>query len=340
MNPFLNRNFEQYYRSSPLTVVDVGASGGPHKRWKQCSEYLHLIGFEPDEGAFKELQAGKAVPGVRTYINAALLDASKEAEFYITRSQGCSSFLAPNTEFLKDFPEPQRYDVLSSNKVKVTTLDLALTEAKVQNPDFIKLDTQGTELFILKGASDILSRSVFGIEVEVEFAEIYQGQPLFPEVDNLLRGYGFTLFDLKVLHWKRELGSKVGGRRGQVIFGDALYFRSLPEFFKLQTCSKVKVLKALSLCVVYGFFDFALAICEEAARLGVLNQHEHKLAADYLKRPRHLCTLFPRFRGRDQLAYALYMVQDIFQTQRWAHTGHSGLSGIHLGNTKDPLIRG
>jgi FkbM family methyltransferase len=337
VNPFLNRNFEQYYRSSPLTVVDVGARGGPHERWKPCGEYLHLIGFEPDEDAFRELQARKAGPGVRTFINAGLMDAPKEVEFHITRSAGCSSFLVPNTELLKNFPEPQRYDVISSTKLKTTTLDLALTQAGVQEPDFIKLDTQGTELFILQGASAALSRSVFGIEVEVEFAEIYQGQPLFLNVDKLLSEYGFVLFDLKAVHWKRELGQKVGGRKGQLVFGDALYFRSLPAFFALEACSKAKVLKALSICVAYGFFDFALAICEEAARLGVLNPKEHKLAADSLKRPRHLSTLFPWFRGRDRIADVFYLAHDIFRFQHWAHSGHSG---VHLGNTKDPVFRG
>jgi FkbM family methyltransferase len=298
---------------------------------------LHLIGFEPDEDAFRALRAGKAAPGIRTYINAGLLDAPKQVEFHITRSPGCSSFLVPNTELLKRFPEPQRYDVLSSTNLKTTTLDLALTEAGVQEPDFIKLDTQGTELFILQGASATLSRSVFGIEVEVEFAEIYQGQPLFHNVDELLSEYGFVLFDLKAVHWKREIGKNVGGRKGQLVFGDALYFRSLPAFFDLEACSKAKVLKALSICVAYGFFDFALAICEEAARLGVLNQQERELAVDSLKKPRHLSTFYPWFRGRDRIANVFYLVHDIFRFQHWAHSGHSG---IHLGNTKDPVIRG
>jgi FkbM family methyltransferase len=318
-------------------LVDIGARGGPHERWKPCGEFLRLIGFEPDEVAFKELQAGKAAPGVRTYINTGLFNAPQEVEFNFTRNRGCSSILVPNMELLKYFPEPQRYDVLASSTLKTTTLDLALSEAEVEDLDFIKLDTQGTELFILQGATTVLSRSVFGVEVEVEFAEIYHGQPLFSDVDKLLREHGFALFDLKAIHWKRELGRRVGGRRGQIMLGDALYFKSLPEFFNLETCGKAKVLKALSICVVYGFFDYSLAICEEALRLGVFSEQEHELATDTLKRPRHLSTFFPWFRGRGRIADILYMLHDICRFQHWAHSGHSN---IHLGNTQDPLIRG
>ena len=59
MNPFLDKAFEQYYRTSPLTLIDIGASGGVHERWKSLKEYLRVVGFEPDERAFRDLMGAE-----------------------------------------------------------------------------------------------------------------------------------------------------------------------------------------------------------------------------------------------------------------------------------------
>ena len=72
-----------------------------------------------------------------------------------------------------------------------------------------------------------LTRSIFGVEVEVEFIEMYQDQPLFNEVDSFMRERGFHLFDLKLFYWRRKSGLGFdGNRRGQLVHGDALYLRN------------------------------------------------------------------------------------------------------------------
>ena len=77
--------------------------------------------------------------------------------------------------------------------MSVDTLDNVFQKSTLEgrveviNPDFVKLDTQGTELYILKGMQHTLTRSIFSVEVEVEFIEMYQDQPLFNEVDSFMR---------------------------------------------------------------------------------------------------------------------------------------------------------
>ncbi|MCH8860002.1 MAG: FkbM family methyltransferase, partial [Thaumarchaeota archaeon] len=229
------------------------------------------------------------------------------------------------------------WDVLSSTRMKVTSLEKALNEAKVGDADFIKLDTQGSELFILQGGIETLSQSIFGVEVEVEFAELYEGQPLFPDVDQFLRSLGFILFDMRTIYWKRENAKGVGGRKGQIVFADALYFKSIKEFLNRGVCQKSKLLKALTICVVYGYFDYALSLCAQAKNLNILDDQEYKLASECLEKPRHLSALWPWFRGRDRFANMIYMIYDIFRSHDWSH---SGSSGRYLGNTGDPLFRG
>ena len=67
-------------------------------------------------------------------------------------------------------------------KLKVNSLD------NIENfkPDFIKLDTQGSELEILKGSKKNLNECI-GLEVEVEFQKMYENQNLFNEVFDFLK---------------------------------------------------------------------------------------------------------------------------------------------------------
>lgn len=181
-----------------------------HPRWNRIAGRLRVTAFEADENAPIE----KASAANFEIIRSPLWSDERDIGFHITRSAGCSSVYAPNMEFLRRFTNPQRFEVLERRTVHSKPLG-----SFGLKPHFIKLDTQGSELDILAGAGATLD-SVVGIEVEVEFAPMYAGQPLFPEVDSFLRGKGFELHDLNRFYW-RDLED--GNLR--LIDGEALYFR-------------------------------------------------------------------------------------------------------------------
>ena len=58
-----------------------------------------------------------------------------------------------------------------------------LDKFKKKSPDLIKLDTQGSELDILKSLSSKQLDEVIYIEIEAEFIELYKNQPLFRDID-------------------------------------------------------------------------------------------------------------------------------------------------------------
>jgi hypothetical protein len=101
--------------------------------------------------------------------------------------------LSENYPALKDIIELER---ISSVEV-VALSDWAESEG-LSSIDYIKIDTQGSELDILNGAGDLIN-SVRCIDIEVEFNPIYEGQNLFWEVDKFLREKGFTLWRLSNL---------------------------------------------------------------------------------------------------------------------------------------------
>lgn len=160
------------------------------------------IGFEPDQRDFAQLESSTR----RRYFPVALWERSEPVTLYCSRGGGKSSLLRPRPETFHAFPEPERLETVDEVPIpaeRVQSLDRVLSDDGVDHVDFIKLDTQGTELPILRGASTTLATAV-GLKVEVEFVELYEGQPLFADVDAFLRAAGFQLMDLQRGYWKRN----------------------------------------------------------------------------------------------------------------------------------------
>jgi FkbM family methyltransferase len=78
------------------------------------------------------------------------------------------------------------------------TLDEVLQKWNWPLPDFIKLDTQGYEIEILKGGSKSLLSAEL-ILMEVSFLEIYKGAPLFHDVISQMSEWGFQVYDICTL---------------------------------------------------------------------------------------------------------------------------------------------
>ena len=78
--------------------------------------------------------------------------------------------------------------------MKTDTLSNQLKLNNFSEVDFIKIDVQGYGLSVLKGSIEYLSNTI-GLEIEVEFLEIYKNQPLFNKVDSFIQKHNFQLYD-------------------------------------------------------------------------------------------------------------------------------------------------
>ena len=172
----------------------------------------------------------------------------------------------PNRRFLDRFPESGRFEVEGRVTVDADTLDAQLRALGVPDVDFVKIDAQGGALAVLRGGRDTVRRSVFGVEVEVEFTPMYERQPLFSDVDRFMSDSGFSLFDMRPYYWKRSLGKAYGGPKGQMIMADALYLKNSDDFVRNleadTAVSRSKLLRAISVCLLYGYFDYALDLVD------------------------------------------------------------------------------
>lgn len=257
-------------QGTPFTLVDVGASGGVAPRWQMLGSALEVIGFEPDESELKRLQRER--PG--RWFGSALGGATGRRTLHITRAQTNTSLLRPDIAVIEKLQwsreSPTRdFEIVREVEIQCVTLDEVL-QAEALHPDYLKLDTQGTELEILRCANRALHDDVVLVEMEVEFAPIYSGQPLFADVDSYMRGKGFILQDIgNVLYMKPAAMAGVGGAKGRIISADALYVKDFTHSLDaLLRDDPKKILACVAGYLVYGYPELALVLLDEALAKG------------------------------------------------------------------------
>lgn len=202
-----------------VVLVDVGARDGIDSRWKPFHQHLDVIAFEPDPFECERLNRSNWPYPIKFMPLALGATDGEKVTLNICKNPGCSSLLRPNLALCRDFPYGQQMEVVGQHHMTLSRLD---SVCSVQ-PDVIKVDTQGTELDILRGAGALLDHTM-AVELEVEFAPQYEGQPLFGDIDSYMRQRGFMLRGLRRSYW-RNAADYAHAHGGQLIHGDALYLR-------------------------------------------------------------------------------------------------------------------
>jgi len=214
----LNKNDSNF----SLKFVDVGAAGDIHPRWKRISKFLDYIGFEPDKRSSELLVKSQNCKSYKIYPYA-LWNKKQKLKFNLTKKPEVSSAFKPNYKFLNQFMNSERFKIESI--IELDSIDLDNLE--IEGIDFIKMDVQGGELNIISGAENNLPKCI-GLELEVEFNEIYENQPLFGDLQEKLSNYGFEFIDFVSLdRWERDDFNSFG----QCVFGDALFLKSPEHMF-------------------------------------------------------------------------------------------------------------
>lgn len=169
---------------SPSAAIDVGAYSGEWTRTLlRLFPSTRVLMIEPQDVKKAELEmlcsshSGLAL--------ATVLLGPKVAEhvgFY--EGDTASSVL-----------QDANHDSPPSRVLPMTTLDIVIEEKKFPAPDFIKLDVQGYEIEVLKGASRAL-KSAQVVLMEVNLIPINRGAPLVHDAVGYMADRGFRVYDV------------------------------------------------------------------------------------------------------------------------------------------------
>jgi FkbM family methyltransferase len=241
----------EFLRSNQVILMDVGARGDAPPELDSMKEYVLRVGFEPDPNECARLNAEG---GGRFFPN---LVAGEEGPLTLNlyRNPAQSSVLTINKRFERLWIGDTPLDTTFTSDA--ITIDGFLGEHPDLAPDFLKLDTQGTELDILQGAKKALE-TIGLVEVEVEFLEHYDNQPLFSDVSAYMLDQGYEL-----LYLSRVFASRsqiyTGPSRGQLVYGDALFGKREDA---LSALSKERLVKYCILLCQFGHMDVAWQIMQ------------------------------------------------------------------------------
>jgi 2-O-methyltransferase len=187
-----------------ITIFEIGACEGEDSvRYSRLFPNSIIYAFEPLPKNIEWIKKNLDTYKVQNVLvcNKALSANVGTAEFFVSDGQpkdvtaddwdfgNKSSSLLPPDEHMKlvEF-------IQFNNRIEVetTTLKAFCNENKITKIDFIHMDVQGAELFVLEGAGDMLS-NIKAIWLEVAKVSLYKDQPLVNDVEVFMDQHNFVL---------------------------------------------------------------------------------------------------------------------------------------------------
>lgn len=196
----------------PLVVVDVGCHKGHFiDEFKSVvHKNLYTIGIDPLDFNVSHKY--------NVYIQAAIanVDIPTTKTFYEHIEPGCSSLLQMNKEIVshEDQTSPSKWfvpweieTVINELPVVVSSLENLLdqTEQKIKYIHYLKVDSQGMDIKVVKSLRKYLDKTMF-IQIESVISHstdvvLYKGQQIMEQDINVMYELGFIILDIKYHHF-------------------------------------------------------------------------------------------------------------------------------------------
>lgn len=206
-------------------ILDIGAALSDRPPYQPLVDAgrARIVGFEPDAAECARLNQ---VYGTAHRFYPYFVGGGGPATFHETNWALTGSLFEPNTPLLGRFQNlANLVTPVATHSVETRRLD---DVAEVAAADFFKIDIQGGELAVFRHAARVLANTLV-IQTEVEFVELYRGQPLFADVDACLRAAGFQFHAFAGLAGRAfkplVFKGNVNAPFRQVLWADAIYVR-------------------------------------------------------------------------------------------------------------------
>lgn len=175
-------------------VLDVGACSGLYAlELRRLGFQEKIISFEPLAESFADLQRNANADPNWCCLNIALGSTRGEAILHVSGKSASSSLLPMKARHIELVPQSR---TVAEEKVLLETLDHLFPQfADGPQRVFLKLDTQGYEWEVIKGAAETLPK-LCGIQVELSLVPLYDGESNYLFVLKWLEDAGFIVVDI------------------------------------------------------------------------------------------------------------------------------------------------
>ncbi len=260
-----------------IDVLDVGAALSERPAYQTLvdAQRARIIGFEPNASECERLNREYGAP--HRFFPLFVGD-GKPATFHETNWTLTGSLFEPNTPLLQTFQNlAEVVTPVARHSVTTTRID---DIAEISNVDLFKIDVRGAELAVFQNASRALA-SALVVQTEVEFVELYRGQPLFADVDSFLRRQGFQFHAFNGLSGRTfkplVFNNDPNAPIRQALWSDAIYVR---DWMRLHELDPTRLLKYAVLAHdLLGSYDLAHIVLAALDR-----QVKGSYATQYLQR--------------------------------------------------------
>ncbi len=197
-------------------VLDVGANQGQYARYLRSIGYRgRIVCFEPLSDAFAILcKYAKNDDKIIIAPRMGLGDRKASVSINIAANSESSSLLTVSDTHLKAEPQVKS---IGTETIPLDRLDEVandyLADAKSV---FLKIDVQGYELSVFRGAAGLLP-GIKGLQLELSLEPLYEGEPLYQEMIEIVESAGFELYDINPC-----FSDNVTGKTYQL---DGIFFR-------------------------------------------------------------------------------------------------------------------
>jgi FkbM family methyltransferase len=193
---YYERNIDYWFErllgeTRPAVVYDVGANIGYYALRAAQAGAQHVYAFEPASATFDVLKRNLSRNrlGSATALRYAVSDTVGEGRLTLYDSSGINT-LTPRQE-----SEPYA-GVTGTESVEVVTLDMLVGERGLMPPSVLKIDVEGSELAVLRGARVLLEQARPHVIVEYNYDAAHELGYDFEDLSSELRRTQLQVFAL------------------------------------------------------------------------------------------------------------------------------------------------
>jgi FkbM family methyltransferase len=146
-----------------------------------------------------------------------------KAQFHVNAFSPTSSLFPSNLKLMNEFSGLAEI-CLTRSVIEVTTRRLD-DVSEIGSCDLLKIDVQGGDFDVIAHGRGVLDKTLF-VHIEAEFAEIYAGQPLFSDIDVLLRERNFEFVDFVKLGRSNYKAFPSPSLRSRLLWSDCIYMKN------------------------------------------------------------------------------------------------------------------